>query len=217
LFLRLAIVLLIAWTAWAAPVLPTQVRLSWNNSGSPVTVLTTTQVVYSVADYTATTNRVRQNFYSPTHGNLLGNLMLQSWATYYSSLQDHTLITGNMLTNWAVLTTTTSNSLVQPINSSKRFFAVFLNSSSSLMLAWDASTSSDVTGYRLSYGGASGQYTNSIQIGNQTAGTIDGLAEGHTYYFTAKAIGSTGLESLPSNEVAYTMKRTKPLPVTISR
>ncbi len=72
-------------------------------------------------------------------------------------------------------------------------------------LAWDASSSADATGYRIYYGAVSGNYTNSIMVGNVTSNSIPGLLIGATYYFTVVAYNSIGLESIFSNEIFYTV------------
>ncbi len=74
-------------------------------------------------------------------------------------------------------------------------------------LAWNASTDSSVTGYKVHYGPSSGGYTNSVTFGNTTTGTIPNLQEGVTYYFAATSSdGNT--ESDFSNEIAYTVPLT---------
>ena len=75
----------------------------------------------------------------------------------------------------------------------------------SVTLAWNASTSTDATGYRIYYGAASRNYTNSIVAGNVTSNTIPGLVIGVTYYFSVVAYNSSGLESTFSNEIMYTV------------
>ena len=73
-----------------------------------------------------------------------------------------------------------------------------------LKLAWNASISTDVTGYRIHYGTASGTYTTSIVLGNVTTATVSGLADGATYHFAVSAFNAAGLESGFSNEVNFT-------------
>jgi hypothetical protein len=73
----------------------------------------------------------------------------------------------------------------------------------SVALAWDGSTSADVTGYRLYYGAASGNYTNSLALGNVTTGTVSGLAGGVPYFFAVTAYDTNGLESPFSNEFSF--------------
>jgi len=74
----------------------------------------------------------------------------------------------------------------------------------SLTLGWNASASTGVTGYRIYYGTASGNYTNSLTaVGNVTAATISGLAAGVTYYFAVTAINASGLASTFSNQASY--------------
>ena len=75
----------------------------------------------------------------------------------------------------------------------------------SVTLAWNASASADATGYRIYYGAASGNYTNSIMVGNATSNSVSGLLVGATYYFTVVAYNSIGLESIFSNEIIYTV------------
>lgn len=70
-------------------------------------------------------------------------------------------------------------------------------------LAWNASISKDVTGYRIHYGTTSGTYTTSIVLGNVTSTAVSGLAEGATYHFAVSAFNAAGLESGVSNEVNF--------------
>jgi hypothetical protein len=73
----------------------------------------------------------------------------------------------------------------------------------SVKLGWVQSTDPTVTGYKIYYGGTSGHYTNIVDVGNKTLATISNLVEGRTYYFVATAYTVLGMESLPSNELAY--------------
>jgi hypothetical protein len=84
----------------------------------------------------------------------------------------------------------------------------------SVMLAWDPSVSTDVAGYHVYWGGASGtytnvvdalRYTNVVDAPRFTQATISGLTEGATYFFAATAYDSSGRESGFSNEVNYTL------------
>ncbi|HMP84386.1 MAG TPA: fibronectin type III domain-containing protein, partial [Verrucomicrobiota bacterium] len=72
-------------------------------------------------------------------------------------------------------------------------------------LAWEPSPDSSVTGYKIYYGAASGVYTNSVDVGGSTSGEVNGLVAGVTYYFVVTAYTVAGVESLPSNEVSYTV------------
>lgn len=73
-----------------------------------------------------------------------------------------------------------------------------------IRLAWDASRDTTVTGYRVYYGGQSGNYTNSANVGSVLAATITGLEEGVKYYFACHAYDASGMESIPSNEASAT-------------
>jgi hypothetical protein len=68
-------------------------------------------------------------------------------------------------------------------------------------LAWDASVTPEVIGYKVYYGNSAGVYGASITIGNQTSYTVTGLTSG-TYYFAVTAFDASGNESDFSNEVS---------------
>ncbi|HEX5220020.1 MAG TPA: Ig-like domain-containing protein [Verrucomicrobiae bacterium] len=76
-------------------------------------------------------------------------------------------------------------------------------SAADVMLAWDASPDPQVVGYRIYYGVASGNYTNSAPVGLVTNATLTGLVVGTRYYFAATAFDDTGIESDFSNETSY--------------
>jgi fibronectin type 3 domain-containing protein len=73
----------------------------------------------------------------------------------------------------------------------------------SVTLAWDASPSPNVVGYRLYYGTASRAYTHSLATGSATTVTVSNLVRGTTYYFAVTAIDEFGLESDFSEEISY--------------
>ncbi len=75
----------------------------------------------------------------------------------------------------------------------------------SVTLAWNASTDPTVVGYNIYYGGASGNYTNTLSAGNATNSTVSGLVEGTAYYFAATTYNSSGVQSPFSNEVSYSV------------
>ena len=70
-------------------------------------------------------------------------------------------------------------------------------------LTWDASTSSNVSGYRIYYGLSNGIYPNKVFVGNQTSYTLSGIDSGKTYYIVVTAHAAIGFdESVFSNEVS---------------
>jgi hypothetical protein len=73
----------------------------------------------------------------------------------------------------------------------------------SVTLAWNPSFSTNVVGYNVYCGLASGVY-NSLESVTGTNTTITGLAAGTTYYFAATAVDALGVESQFSNETSYT-------------
>jgi hypothetical protein len=72
-------------------------------------------------------------------------------------------------------------------------------------LEWDPNTETNLAGYRIYVGTASGVYGQPVEAGLATIGTIPGLLGGHTYYFAATAYNTSGAESAKSNEVMYTV------------
>ncbi len=70
-------------------------------------------------------------------------------------------------------------------------------------LEWDASTGTNVAGYKVHYGTADGVYDQTVDAGNVLTCTVTGLETGRTYYFVATAYDSTGLESGYSNQVVF--------------
>ena len=76
--------------------------------------------------------------------------------------------------------------------------------SNSATLAWDPSTTAtNLSGYRLYYGTASGTYLQpygqGISVGNITTYTLMGLSNGTRYYFAVTAFDTSGNESGYSN------------------
>jgi chitinase len=70
-------------------------------------------------------------------------------------------------------------------------------------LAWNPSPDPSVVGYRIYYGVAPAQYTNSITLANVTSGEVAGLVNGVTYYFAVAAYAAGGAQSPFSNEIRY--------------
>jgi hypothetical protein len=89
---------------------------------------------------------------------------------------------------------------------SHALFAVLLFSTAAtaqtVNLAWDASADTTVTGYVVKWGTRAGTYTGSINVGNRTTWTVNGLVPDQKYYFVVTSYSATGLSSVPSNEVS---------------
>jgi hypothetical protein len=76
-----------------------------------------------------------------------------------------------------------------------------------VLLSWDGGY--DVASYNVYYGIESGNYTGQIATTENYA-VITNLTEGETYYFAVTAVDSLGLESLPSEEVSYSVPAASP-------
>ena len=72
-----------------------------------------------------------------------------------------------------------------------------------MTLSWQSSASTNVTGYNIYYGTASGNYTYKIMVGNVSTAAISNLNCGTTYFFSATALDSSGNESGFSNETQF--------------
>jgi hypothetical protein len=80
---------------------------------------------------------------------------------------------------------------------------------SAVTLAWDPpEISTDVTGYTVHYGTASGTYTAQVDAKTALTFTVSELPDG-TYYFAVTAYNQGGLHSEYSNEVSIVLD-TKP-------
>ena len=73
----------------------------------------------------------------------------------------------------------------------------------SLTLAWDPPTdSSDVAGYIVWYGTASGVYATRLDVGLTTSRKIEGLSDSTTYYFAVQAYNAAGEIGELSDQIA---------------
>jgi CxxC motif-containing protein (DUF1111 family) len=68
-------------------------------------------------------------------------------------------------------------------------------------LAWNASVTSGVIGYRILYGVTSGNLTNTQNVGNVTTAVVAGLTPGQTYYLAVIALTAES-ESQPGNMIS---------------
>ncbi len=68
--------------------------------------------------------------------------------------------------------------------------------------AWDANAEPVVAGYRVYYGTSPRTYGTSIDVGNVTTYTLDGLTVGGTYFVAVTAYSTSNEESDFSDEVS---------------
>ena len=76
------------------------------------------------------------------------------------------------------------------------------SSSGTATLTWNPDPSTNLAGYKVYLGTASGVYSSSTSVGNVTSYTVPNLGIGNTYYFAVTAYNSNGIESGFSNEVS---------------
>jgi hypothetical protein len=94
-----------------------------------------------------------------------------------------------------------------------RFFSIVLMllvavdcaRAATVSLGWSPSSDTNVVGYNVYYGTASGDYTGELPAGDGSDVTISNLTVGTTYYFAATAYDAYGNESGFSAETAYTV------------
>lgn len=78
---------------------------------------------------------------------------------------------------------------------------------STIELSWAANTESDLAGYKVYQGTASGSYGAPVDVGNVTSHTVSLTPSvGTTYYFSVTAYDTSGNESLKSDEVSIFIK-----------
>ena len=76
------------------------------------------------------------------------------------------------------------------------------SSGSTATLTWQPTTSTDLSGYKVYMGTASGVYNSPVTVGNVTSHTVSSLGVGSTYYFAVTSYDTSGNESGFSNEVS---------------
>jgi hypothetical protein len=109
-----------------------------------------------------------------------------------------------------------SYSLLLLIGALACFAAAPPTQANTVSLAWEASPDPSVVGYNLSYGTASGDYTQSTDVGSSLSGVISGLSPSTTYFAVVTAYNAAGLHSLSSNEVSFTTTANAPPVVTLT-
>jgi hypothetical protein len=75
----------------------------------------------------------------------------------------------------------------------------------SAVVSWGVNTETDLAGYKVYWGMASGNYANVSDVGLNTSKQIDSLADGTTHFFAVKAYDTSANESEFSTEVSLTL------------
>ena len=84
----------------------------------------------------------------------------------------------------------------------------------SITLVWDPNPETNIAGYTVYYGTMSGTYTSTINVGNVTSWTVNGLTDGQTYYFAVDAYTSDGTHSALSAQVSGITDSSNPAALT---
>jgi len=72
----------------------------------------------------------------------------------------------------------------------------------SLLLSWNPIQDSRLAGYKIKYGTASGSYTQSVDVGNNTSHTLQSLTEGTRYYLVIVGYDSNRVDGAASAEIS---------------
>ena len=134
------------------------------------------------------------------------NRVALSWGSLGPGTRYYVQTSTNWLTWTAATNTTATNVSLAFTGGQPRMFSLSASNAppQAVTLAWNPSVpSTNVAGYFLYYGGATGSYTNQLNIGLGTNAVVSNLVAGTTYYFAATAYTSSGLESDYSDEVAW--------------
>ena len=83
------------------------------------------------------------------------------------------------------------------------FISNIVRAGQSVTLGWNTSTDTNVAGYYIYYGAASGVYTGKNDVGTNIVATVSGLQEGQTNYFAVTAYNTARMESALSAEVSF--------------
>jgi hypothetical protein len=129
-----------------------------------------------------------------------------SWGSLGPGTQYYVQTSTNLLAWTAATNTTATNVSLAFTGDTSRTFRLSASNAppKSVTLAWDPSVpSTGIAGYFIYYGGATGSYTNLVDVGLATNGVVSNLVAGTTYYFAVTAHDSSGLESDFSNEAVW--------------
>jgi len=137
---------------------------------------------------------------SPTTGTITSSAQI-------SVAVNHAGLAAGTYTATVLVTVTKGGSLSVPVtltvtSGSTTSSTSTSTSSGTATLTWDPSSSTNVAGYKVYMGTASGGYSSSIAVGNVTFYTVSSLGVGNTYYFAVTDYSTSGIESSFSNEVS---------------
>ncbi|MBN1781603.1 Ig-like domain-containing protein [bacterium] len=97
------------------------------------------------------------------------------------------------------------------------FLPAVLFATSTATVSWQPNQESDLAGYQVHYGTASGLYSMIVDVGNVTQYDVSNLQIGTTYYFAVTAYDNSGNISAYSDEKSYTAQDAVPPTVVQAR
>ena len=181
--------------AWAQQISPTTLNFEAVQGGPtpPSQIVTVSCKSNNMAIWTSNEDAIWVSL-QPTMG------MIQHSTQVSVSVNPAALATGSYTATVTIILSNRRNSesLQLPVT----LTVISATSSGPTNLSWDPSLSTDVVGYYLYIGTASGIYSYTIDVGMGTSYTLNNVEVGNTYYFAVTAYDSSRLESGFSNELS---------------
>lgn len=83
-------------------------------------------------------------------------------------------------------------------------FALLASASAAdVRLRWNPNPEPDIAGYRVYHGTTSGAWITTVDVGNVTEATVEGVPDDRPTYLAITAYNDAGLESIPSEEALF--------------
>ena len=156
-------------------------------------------LIAGVLTFVALTTPMRANVIPP------GPQAVATWTSLGPGTSYSVLSSTDLLT-WTSLTNTAATNVNLSLGGNTMCVYRLLASDAppqSTTLAWKPSISAGVAGYNIYYGGATGNYTNRMDVGLATNGVVTNLLAAANYYFVTTAYTSSVMESDYSNEAVW--------------
>ena len=201
--LALVIALWTSSEAWALDVSPTAMVFQAIQGTNPSTQTITVSKTNSRQSKWTVTESAAWLSVSPDRGTI-SNTAKASVAVNTTGLTAGTytttiIITANKGGNSTLVPVTLT---VAPLGTTSSTGTTSADTGGTATLTWNPNTETDLAGYNIYMGTASGLYGTPIKLGNLTSYVVTHLAKGSTYFFAVAAYDSSNNESLLSAEVS---------------